>query len=111
MFKNRKKLVSINLLGGKNSQVNEKIQKESCYRRGFVNKGFLKISQNSQENTCTVVCWLNSIEQFPEFQSDDVNQELRITFWKYFLPQRLGSNLCSENTKFYGDRVFQVEVF
>ena len=27
--------------------------------------------------------YLNSIEQFPEFQSDDVNQKFRITFWKF----------------------------
>ena len=49
---------------------------------------------------------LNSIEQLPEFQSDVVNQKLRITFWKYVLPHRIGNDLCSENTKFYGNHVF-----
>ena len=53
------------------------------------------------------LCWtaafenhvhLNSIEQFSEFQSDDINQKLRITFWKKILPHRRGNELCSENT-------------
>ena len=54
--------------------------------------------------------YLNSIEQFPEFQSDDGNQKFRITFWNLFktLPRRIGNDLCSEklSEKSYGDRVF-----
>ena len=106
MIKPEKNLVSISSLGGK-KQVNEK-KSRSSRPEVFCKKGFLKISQNSQENTCTGVSfyeshrfqvsscafceifkstyfvkpkwtaafenhvYLNSIEQFPEFQSDDV---------------------------------------
>ena len=49
---------------------------------------------------------LNSFEQFTKFQSEDVNQKFRITFSEQLLPHRTGNDLCSENTKFYGDRVF-----
>ena len=47
----------------------------------------------------------NSIEQFTEFQTDDVNQKFRITFRKQFLPHKIGNDLCNENSKFYGDGV------
>ena len=36
--------------------------------------------------------YLNSVEQFPEFQSVDSNQKFRVTFWKILykiLPQRI----------------------
>ena len=29
--------------------------------------------------------YLNSMEEFPEFWSDDVSQKLRITFWKFYI--------------------------
>ena len=94
MFKNRKNLASINSLGGK---IQLSVWKKSRSRpEVFSQKRFLKISQNSQESNWTGVffirvtdlslfcktkvngCFikprllLDSIEQFPEFQSDDV---------------------------------------
>ena len=29
--------------------------------------------------------YLNSVEQFPEFQSVDSNQKFRVTFWKFYI--------------------------
>ena len=39
---------------------------------------------------------------------DDINQKFRITFWKLFLPHRIGNNFCTENTKFYDNQGFCV---
>ena len=148
MFANIKSLVSISSLDCKKTVklLSEWKCLEAVLRRCSVKKLFLRISENSQENTCTEVSfyqsyrspvlscefceifknnyfvkdwwtaafenhvYLNSIEQFPEFQSDDGNQKFRITFWNLFktLPRRIGNDLCSEklSEKSYGDRVF-----
>ena len=124
MFKNRKNLVSINSLGGK-IQLSE-WKKSRSRPEVFCQKGFLKISQNSQESTCTGVffigvtdlslfcktkvngCFLkprlllNWIEQFPEFQSDDVflvnfAKILRTIFFTErlrWLPLFYGNGVC-----------------
>ena len=57
MFKNRKKLVSISSLGGK-KQLSEWKKSRSSRPEVFCQKGFLKISQNSQESTCTGVFFI-----------------------------------------------------
>ena len=148
MFANIKSLVSISSLDCKKTVklLSEWKCLEAVLRRCSVKKLFLRISENSQENTCTEVSfyqsyrspvlscefceifkntyfvkdwwtaafenhvYLNSIEQFPEFQSDDGNQKFRMTFWNLFktLPRRIGNDLCSEklSEKSYGDRVF-----
>ena len=148
MFANIKSLVSISSLDCKKTVklLSEWKCLEAVLRRCSVKKLFLRILENSQENTCTEVSfyqsyrspvlscefceifkntyfvkdwwtaafenhvYLNSIEQFPEFQSDDGNQKFRITFWNLFktLPRRIGNDLCSEklSEKSYGDRVF-----
>ena len=95
MFKNRKNFVSISPLGGK-IQLSEWKKSRSSRPEVFCQKGFLKISQNHRKapalecfllvtdlslfcktkvNGCFIKprLLLNSIEQFPEFQSDDVN--------------------------------------
>ena len=81
--KNRKNLVSTSSLRVKNSLVNEKIP-DAVVRKFSVNKGFLTLFCKIHRKTPTLESqlnnYLNSIEQFPEFQSDDVNQKFRITF-------------------------------
>ena len=148
MFANIKSLVSISSLDCKKTVklLSEWKCLEAVLRRCSVKKLFLRISENSQENTCTEVSfyqsyrspvlscefceifkntyfvkdwwtaafenhvYLNSIEQFPEFQSDGGNQKFRRTFWNLFktLPRRIGNDLRSEklSEKSYGDRVF-----
>ena len=70
-------------------------------------KNFAKFTRKHLH--CSLLTELNwTISRIPIWWR---HQEFRITFWKYFLPKRIGNNLCSENTNFYGDRVFQVEVF
>ena len=109
---------------------------EAVLRRCTVKRLFLRISENSQENTCTqdsfyqsyrspvlscefceifkstyfVKDWwtaayenhayLNSIEQFPEFQSDEGNQKFRITcrkFYMKFCPKEKGITYVVKN--------------
>ena len=122
MFANIKSLVSISSLDCKKTVklLSEWKCLEAVLRRCSVKKLFLRISENSQENTCTEVSfyqsyrppvlsykfceifkntrfvkgwwtaafenhtYLNSTEQFPEFQSDDDNQKFRVTFWKFY---------------------------
>ena len=54
MFKNRKNLVSISSWAAK-KQLSEGKKSRSSHLEVFCQKGFLKISQNPQENTCTGV--------------------------------------------------------
>ena len=50
LSKNRKKLVSFSSPGGKTVQLTKKSR--SSWPEVFYKKGFLKLFQNSQENTC-----------------------------------------------------------
>ena len=56
----------------------------------------------------TMFILLQLYEQFPWLKSGEVNQKLKITFWKQFRHHGMtyANDLCSENTKFSDDRVF-----